>query len=196
MPLLRFFMNRGISIEEAAEATTYFRGKTLQEGEFFLQPGEISNEVAFMVTGIMRQFIHREDFQEENILFINESRWALDRESFFEQIPSKTGIQAIENSAILTISYSDSLKILERYPAMAALRKTLRGEGIGYLEQREVWLEEKDLQKRYFGMRAMLGHIAKSIPSRYLCSFMQISPEDYAQISQSEIKRDELKFRH
>lgn len=178
MPLLRFFMNRGVSLEDAIEATKFFRAKTLNESEYLLLPGDVSNEVCYMVTGLIRQFTQTEGLPEENVLFITEGRWAIERDSFFARTPSLTGMQAIETTALLSINYDDSILLLSKMPSMAALRMTLRGEGLGYLEQRQEWLNETNLPKRYHGMKAMLGPYGKSIPNKYLSSYIQINENE------------------
>src|SRR5688500_13474397 len=81
-----------------------FTYKKVRKRQLLLQEREVCMHFAFIVSGAMRQYIVDEEGNQHIVHLGIENWWMGDRESFVLFTPSKTYIDAWEDSELLIIS--------------------------------------------------------------------------------------------
>ena len=89
-----------ISIDEDqwTRVLSVSRIKKLKKGRYLLQDGEVWNQNAFIVSGIVRIYTINDSGDEQILNFAKENWWTGDRQSLLSGKPSRFNIDAIENT--------------------------------------------------------------------------------------------------
>ncbi|MCF0074217.1 Crp/Fnr family transcriptional regulator [Dyadobacter sp. CY261] len=82
---------------------TLFQPWSLKKGDYFVQQGQVCQQVGFIQTGLVRYFVNQ-DGDEKIYSFGLENDFVCDYESFLSQQPCRRTIQAIEDSTLFIIS--------------------------------------------------------------------------------------------
>jgi CRP-like cAMP-binding protein len=82
---------------------TLFQPLLLKKGDYFVQQGQVCQQVGFIQTGLMRYFVNQ-DGDEKIYSFGLENDFVCDYESFLSEQPSRRAVQAIEDSSLVVIS--------------------------------------------------------------------------------------------
>lgn len=161
--------------------TSLFKEKVYKKGDFFLEEGEICKKVGFITKGLMRYYINH-DGEEKTYAFSQENQYACNYESFLPQNPSSKIIQALEDSDVLVISYSD-LQIL--------YEKVRNGERYGRIAIETVFLQMlKDIHSLYTESpqiryeRFLNNHpdLQQRISQYHIASFVGVKPQSLSRI--------------
>ncbi|WP_232341634.1 Crp/Fnr family transcriptional regulator [Hymenobacter ginkgonis] len=118
---IRRFITLGLAEEDLLRQ--WFVPETVPKGAFFLQPGEVSRKIGFVLQGVFHYF-QGDDGQRLTYYFSREQEFIGDYESFLSAQPATHGIQALEEACLLTIS-ADNLQRL--------YREVRQGEHLGRL---------------------------------------------------------------
>ena len=92
--------------EEIECINRLFKRKEIKKGDFFLVDGQVCKHAGFIEKGLIRYFINH-DGEEKTYEFGQENNFVCNYESFLTQTPSTKIIQALEDSVILQISFTD-----------------------------------------------------------------------------------------
>jgi CRP-like cAMP-binding protein len=170
-----------ISPEEKEVIRSLFKEKIYKKGELFLADGQICKHVGFIARGVMRYYINH-DGEEKTYAFSQENQYVSNYESFLPQRPSSKIIQALEDSHVFLISYSD-LQILyakvregERYGRIAVeavFLQMLRDINSFYTETPEV---------RYEGFLKHHPDLQQRISQYHIASFVGVKPQSLSRI--------------
>ena len=108
-----------------------FSEKLLKKGEHFLTEGQVCRSVAIISSGLVRYYMN-DDGNEGTYYFGSEGNFVCDYESFLPQLPSDKNIQALEDTALYSISFD----------ALQQLYKGLKeGERLGRLGIEQVFVD-------------------------------------------------------
>lgn len=170
-----------LSPAEIAIITSLFKAKTYKKGDFFLEEGRICKEVGFVVKGLMRYYIN-DDGEEKTYAFSQENNYVCNYESFLPQKPSTKIIQALEDSDVFVISYSD-LQVI--YSDVRA------GERFGRIAIEAVFLQLlQDVSSFYTETpvlryeRFLKNHadLQQRISQYHIASFVGVKPQSLSRI--------------
>jgi CRP-like cAMP-binding protein len=101
--------------------------KKLKRREFLLRQGDVSRDMAFVVSGSLRHYRTDEHAQEHIMLFAIENWWLNDTESFRTRLPAKGAIEALENTHLLLFSKENFERLKKEIPAFSSLESLLAG---------------------------------------------------------------------
>lgn len=73
--------------EEEALIKTSFKPRTLAKGDFFLKTGEISQQIGFIQSGLVRYFVYKNE-EESTFIFTKENEFIADYQSFNQNTPT------------------------------------------------------------------------------------------------------------
>lgn len=88
----------------------------LKKGEFFVRSGFMADSIGFVVSGLLRYYYTDRNGVEYTKAFAAENDFAVAYASMLLKQPSAFSIEALENSVLLCIEYSDWEKLLESVP--------------------------------------------------------------------------------
>jgi CRP-like cAMP-binding protein len=170
-----------VSLSEKDFITSLFKAKKYKKGEFFLSDGQVCKQVGFITKGLMRYYINH-DGEEKTYYFSRENEYICNYESFLPQSPSSKIIQALEDSDVLVISYSD-LQLL-----YTSVRE---GERLGRIAIEGVFLQilnelnsfyTETPELRYERFLEKHADLQQRISQYHIASFVGVKPQSLSRI--------------
>jgi CRP-like cAMP-binding protein len=162
-------------------AIPFFEVKKLKKGELFIEKFSTCRHFAFLISGMMRSFINK-DGEEITNCICSENTMATSTVSFITQSPSNISIQALEDVALLVISYS---KLQELYIQSSFWQKAGRIiiEKEFIAEQSNAWRNNPiPASEKYLILLKENPGIVNRIPLHYIASYLNIKPETLSRI--------------
>ena len=121
----------------------------VKKKDFLLKQGEICKYGAFVIQGLLRTFHINAKGEEQTLQFGTEDWWFTDLDSFFNQIPSRLNIQALEDSTLLLLSYEKREKAREKFPFVEELNRVMLQKSYTALQNRLIDNLSKTADERY-----------------------------------------------
>jgi CRP-like cAMP-binding protein len=159
----------------------WFVPETVPKGGFFLQPGEVSRKMGFVLQGVFHYF-ENGDGQRLTYYFGREQEFIGDYESFFSAQPSSHGIQALEEAHLLIIS-ADNLQRL--------YREVREGERLGRLVAETLFVDvvrqltsfyQDSPAQRYARFVRTYPDLQQRVPQYYIASYVGVKPQSLSRI--------------
>lgn len=161
---------------------SFFDEKELQAGIHFSKIGKVSDEIGFIDTGVVRNYVVNETGEEVTIYFFRENQFIVDLESYYSRKPSTYPFQAVINSRIYFVKHQDWEKLTKKIPKLFILAKSLsealllkKFKDNGYLNFGTATDKYKEFIKKY-------PDLALSIPQQYIASHLKITPQSLSRI--------------
>ncbi|CAN5139644.1 Crp/Fnr family transcriptional regulator [soil metagenome] len=170
-----------LSSADEAIIATLFRPLNLRKGEHLLQAGQVCKNVFFIEDGLVRYYATIEG-EEKTSYFNKEGEFVCDYASFLPQQPSRTNIQALEDSTVYWISQANMDLLYQQVE---------QGERFGRLAISEVFVSAIHQinsfytdapELRYQTFLAKFPNIAQRIPQYYIASYVGIKPQSLSRI--------------
>lgn len=149
----------------------------------FLKLGTIENHISFIISGIVRLYIPKNDPNKEvtfGFSFKNQFISAYD--SFLTRKPSLYELQALTDTTILSITYAD-LQEVYNITKMGNLIGRLTAERLFLIKsKREQTLLHYTAEERYLHLFKDRPEIIKEIPLKYISSYIGVTPQALSRI--------------
>lgn len=157
--------------------------RVIKKKTVFLKLNETENHISFIESGVVRLYIPKENPEKEitfGFSFKNQFISAYD--SFLTRKPSAYELQALTETTILSVSYTDLQEIY---------RKTQIGNLIGRLTAERLFLikssREQNLlnltaEERYLKLFKDRPEILKEIPLKYVSSYIGVTAQALSRI--------------
>lgn len=163
--------------------------KKLRKKQYLLQEGDVWKYNAFVCEGCLRTY-RVDDKGVEHILYFSiENWWTGDRESLTSGNPTKSNVDAIENSVVLLIINEDFEAIKNNIPAFRALTETLIEKSFAASQNRIHSVISQSVEERYLNFIKSYPAIANRVPQHMQASYLGISPETLSRVRNSITKK-------
>lgn len=147
-----------------------------------VQPiGHTCKTIYFVKEGCVRIYYFKdgvditESFEFENAMVAR-------AESLFTGKPSRKGIQAIEDSALIAIDSNKLFKLFDSHPGLERLfRKIIETAYVNTVNRLES-LQFHTAEDRYFNLLKDHPNILKRVPLKYIASYLGITPVSLSRI--------------
>ncbi|TLV02512.1 Crp/Fnr family transcriptional regulator [Dyadobacter luticola] len=160
---------------------TLFQPLLLRKNEYFVQSGQVCQHVGFIQSGLVRYFVNQ-DGDEKIYDFGLENDFVCDYESFVPQKPCRRDIQAIEDSSLWVISWTNLQRLFseltygERFGRIAIEQVFVRT--IGQL----VSLYTDSPERRYQAFLDEYPTLPPRITQYHISSFVGVKPQSLSRI--------------
>lgn len=155
--------------------------KELARKEYLLKAGHVCSHVYFIQSGLLRCF-YLKDTTEVSSWFMCEKDFIISVESFFSQKPSYESIQALEDTEVYYISYSEIQDIYRRFPEFNFIGRVITEKYYILCEQRTYSLRMQQAIDRYAYLFKNFPEIIMRVPCKYIASYLGISEETLSRI--------------
>ena len=170
------------------EVIEYFRihlkTRKLNKKNFLLKIGRVSEEIFFINQGLVRCFYLIDD-KEVSSWFMKEGDVMISVESFFKQSISYESIQAVENSVVHYITYSELQHLYKNFSEFNIIGRVLTERYYTLSEQRLHSMRLKKARDRYLFLLKYHPELILRVPSKYLASYLGVT-----EVTLSNIKRE------
>ena len=149
----------------------------------FIKVNQIENHISFIESGIVRLFIPSNNPEKEITFgFSFKNQFVSAYDSFLTQSPSNYQLQALTETALLSISYKD---------LQSVYKSTQIGNFIGRLTAEDLFLikskREQNLlnlnaEQRYLKLFKERPELLKSVPLKYISSYIGVTAQALSRI--------------
>ncbi len=153
-----------------------FKMRPLQRGEFFLDAGDQSTELAFVNAGLLRFFYQTLDGKEFNKSFLPENQFAAAYSAFLTGKPARFSIQALEDSHLLVCDLSPVVKLFDHHPCWEKLGRIFAEQLYIKKETREAEFLLDDAETRYRNFQKTYPGLEDRLAQYHVASYLGITP--------------------
>jgi CRP/FNR family transcriptional regulator, anaerobic regulatory protein len=147
---------------------------SLHKKEIFLNRGEISTKVSFILKGLLRAYYITEEGVDTSVWFMKEGDISISVRSFFERKPSEEFIEAVEDTTLLYITYDELQKAYALYPEFNIVGRIFTERYYVLSEERLVGIRNKKAIERYSFLLKYHPEILLRAPLQYIASYLDI----------------------
>jgi len=184
-----FSKNTFISEGEFELLHSYLRKRVVRKRGFLLSQGEVCNFEAYIVKGCLKKYYIDEKGDEVILQFAIEDWWISDIGSFAEQTPSNLFIEALEDTELLIIDYTNKEKIFQEIPGLERVFRLMIQRAYAVLESRFYSSIAKSAEERYVEFVKKYPAIVQRVPQTQIASFLGITPESLSRIKSKMVKK-------
>ena len=166
---------------ELAIVIPFFEHKKIGKKTILLHPGEISNEVYYIIKGCVRLFCEK-DGAELSTYFFTENMFAGSYDSFIARRPSKVAIETLEECEVLVLTHQSQEKLYNVFPKMNEfIRKSIEARFV-LLHDLFISYLLNSPEERYLQLLKERPELLKRIPQHQIASFLGITPVSLSRI--------------
>lgn len=157
--------------------------------KFLLQPGTSVNYEYFVVKGCLEAYYIDVKGNRHIVQFAIENWWIGDFDAFYNHIPSKLYIEAIEDATLFAISNKDLEQLFKQAPIFERYFRILITSAYIGQSKRILSSLEKDTKERYLEFCNNYPSIEHRVPNYHIANYLGVSAERLSRI------RHELKLK-
>lgn len=169
--------------EEWSHLRQHFYLQDLPKRSIFVQEGEISTLVGFVIQGSLRQYYITSEGDERTTYFFFEGALVGGYISFVAAKPSPVTIETMEDTQILTFPYKALEDLYDHFAQWEHFGRKLAEYLVVGLEERLVEHLMYSPEQRY--QRLLASHrtkILERVPQQYVASYLGITPVSLSRI--------------
>lgn len=182
------YSNLPLTTEEKTLIVSTFQPKKLRKKQYFLQEGDVSKYVGFIVKGAMRQYSVDEKGTEHIVHLLIENYWANDRESSIMLTPSKYNIDAWEDTELLITTRAEMMDLMEKIPALVQMTRVMDERNAIANQRRLSSTISNTAEKRYEEFMTHHPQFIQRFPQHLIASFLGITKETLSRIRKQGTK--------
>lgn len=176
------FINEiGLNEEHLVQYSEILKRVHLKRKEFLIEAGDICSFIGFVQEGVLRTYVHTEA-EEYNIDFHLPNSFVSGYKSFLTQTPTKAYIQALSDTTVYIISYSDYQNLLKNSTDWYRLGKYIVDALFIIKCKRESSLLMESATERYKSFLKEYPQIEQLVAQYHIASYLGIKPESLSRI--------------
>ena len=183
-------INQIISLDQTEKdhIENAFKEIRLSKGDLWVKQGKICDQVAFVVSGKLRNYYTGDTGKEVTCYFVTTDNFISSFTSFLTNTPANENISALENT-VLRVIYKKDLEILsDLVPKMHVFRRVIAENLFITMEKRIALLQSQSANERYEKMLKENPDILLSVPLQYTASFLGITPQHLSRLRKELLK--------
>lgn len=179
-----YYKKREVTIpdEELKIISSQMVIKTLKKKEYLYKNGETNTCSAYVLKGSLRVFIKDHNKTEFNRFFALEDWWVGEYYQIMNQHPSKTSIQALENTELIVFTRESLEIIFEKCPVYKNHTINFYLKGYASLLEKEEMKKTKPIEDQYLDLLKDKPQIIKRIPLYHIASYFGVKPESLSRV--------------
>lgn len=181
---INLLKSKGISLDEESIVLfrNIFKPKVLKKDMFFLQEGERSTEIGFIIKGVFRSYYIDKIGNDITKYFYAEGGILFSYVAYLSQKESMYYIQALEDSEILVAKISDFEKIVEGNYQLLLFYKKMIDSVLVAKEEHAISFKLLNSMKRYKQFLAAYPGLERRLKQCHIASYLGITPVSLSRI--------------
>lgn len=178
------------SPEDLQLFTSKLREVAVAKGKFLLQPDTFVKHEYFVIGGCLSAYYLDQKGNKNIVQFAIENWWLGDFDAFYNGVPSKLYIEALEHSTLLAINYDDLQSLFKEAPIFERYFRLLVTSA--FISQRKRILSSlgKSVKERYLEFCDKYPNINGRVPNYQVANYLGVTAEG---LSRARKKLRELK---
>jgi CRP-like cAMP-binding protein len=154
----------------------------LDKGAYFSEAGKIAGQVGFILDGIIRVCYYNNKGEEITKYFIEENNLVVDLNSFDNDIPSSSYVEAITDCRLIVFSKKDWKELSNTIIGWDAIVQKIISKALLQKVERISPLLSEDAKARYLRFLEIYPRVANRIPLSYVASYLGITQSSLSRI--------------
>lgn len=171
-----------LSEEESSEIALFFDGQSYCKKETLLLADQRCNKLFFVAEGCLQLYFIDCVGNQKTTQFAIENWWLTDFLAFQNQENSNFYIEAVENSRVLSISFSKYQRLLASFPKMESYFRNIYETAYGAALMRLKHISNFSKEEMFFRFRDDFPEFVQRVPQYILASFLGLTPEYLSEI--------------
>jgi len=171
-----------LNTSEIEHIVACFELKVLKAGDHFYKPGDMADSIGFVDSGIFRIFLAGDDLEEATKYFVRANQFMMEFESFYDNKPATSGIQAVTEARLLTITRNGWNRLSQEIPNLFLLTKSLTEAALINKIKDNDFLHFGTAARRHQEFVKRYPDLARAVPLQYIASYLRITPQSLSRI--------------
>jgi len=154
-----------------------------------VQPSRFVKHEYFVVKGCLIGYYLDETGKKNIIQFAIENWWIGDFNAFYNGVPSKFYIEAIEDSSLLAIHYDDLQQLFENVPKFERYFRILVTNGFISLQSRILSSLQNETTARYLEFCKAYPNIEQRVANYHIANYLGVSAESLSRVRRKLVKK-------
>jgi len=170
-----------LSETSKTELLDHIKIKHVAKSDFLLKHGEVCKHIYYVNKGFVRIFYYKNG---KNITewFANEGHFCFSITSFFEGVPSKLVLEALEDSEIILLSKTGLERLKKTNIEIANLLIEFFSSSLILSQKRMESLQFETAKQRYSNLLKEQPSILNRVPLQYIATYLGITQETLSRI--------------
>lgn len=162
----------------------HFRHRTL-----ILKSGEVSNDMLYLVRGLVRQYHTDESGVDRVVDIVHEGDMLVCNESLFAQQPSMLNVQTLEPTYAYGMNYKYFKNLASESKDLNSLLLAIMESVVIKKEEVYNMLDEIPINK-YIALMKKDSEVIRRTPLKYVASYLRMAPETLSRVRNTINKRE------
>jgi CRP-like cAMP-binding protein len=171
-----------LSGEDISSLLAFVHSSKLKKGEIFIREGQVSTEVGFLVSGLIRSYHTTNSGEEITYCFRFPNDLIAAYSSFITGNKSEENLQAITDVELLVFSKKELNKLVNDRLNWVKFQKEIAELQYIELEKRIFQLQKTTALQRYEDLLLHHPEYVQNIPLQYLASYLGITQRHLSRI--------------
>ena len=171
-----------INEEEKNQLIDAFTPISCEKGEYISEYGKVNDKLAFVAKGYCRVYVIDPDGNEVTIHMAGNCDFVGAITSFLTQKPSEEYVQAVTDTAMLTITYKRLNELYSTSHKWERIGRRIMEGLFVRKQQRVISFIQLTAEERYKQLMSRKPDMILSVPNQYTASFLGITPETLSRI--------------
>lgn len=180
-----------LNSKEKEEVKCLFTQRIVKRKGYLLQEGDVCRYYYFVVSGCFKLFAIDPNFKEHNLQFAAEGDWVADFQSFYDEIPSRLYIEAIEPSVVLQIKHDDLLYLYVNFHKFDRNFRIIIERKFMDYQNRILQNISSTAEERYGVFQKQYPHLMNRLPNTQVASYLGITSEFLSKIRKRASEKTE-----
>jgi CRP-like cAMP-binding protein len=154
----------------------------LRKDEYFSEAGKIARQVGFILEGILRVCYYNNKGEEITKYFIQENNLVVDLNSFDNNMPSSSYVQAVTDCRLIVFSRQDWQELLNTIVGWDTIVHKIISKALLQKVERISPLLAEDATTRYLQFMEIYPTVVNRIPLSYIASYLGITQSSLSRI--------------
>ena len=161
---------------------TIAKYRTLKNREVFIQAGQNSKKVFFILSGMTRAYFINQKGEEKNIFLRQEHTMSGAPDSLFQNKPTKYTFESILNTQLLIFSFEKIQQLGEQFPNINKVHLAALHENIQTLLFSVESLIDKLPEERYEELLERSPQFFQTAFNKHIANYLGITPNSLSRI--------------
>lgn len=174
--------------DEAIQFGAAFKEIRVKKRQLLIQPNFTAKSRYFVLSGSLRAYVIGEDGQDHTIQLALEEWWISDYNSYIYQQPASMFVVALEDSALLEITYAEEARLKAASHQFETFFRTLAERSVAFMQRRIITNLTQSAEERYESFMERYAVFASRFPQYVIASYLGMTTEFLSKIRNQRVK--------